>query len=114
MKSSDVFEQGEYDEALEWPFVLKHRITFLDQSSPPYQDIVSRVWDPKVMRCNQFAVEQLNRESKQILCSAWNWKRPASGDNYECVGLGFPTDDLKGHNFIRDDSIVIKLTVYLD
>lgn len=40
--------QGEYDEALEWPFTLKHRITILDQSPAHYQDIVSRVWDPKV------------------------------------------------------------------
>ena len=52
--------------------------------------------------------------SFQILCSAWNWKRPVTGDNHECVGLGFPTEDLRGQNFIRDDSIIIKLTVYLD
>lgn len=88
--------KGDYDEALEWPFQLKHRISIIDQSTPPYQDIVSRIWDPK------------------ILCSAWNWKQPVSGDNYECVGLGFPTEDLRGHNFIRSDSIFIKLTVYLD
>ena len=37
-----------------------------------------------------------------------------TGDNHECVGLGFPTEDLRGQNFIRDDSIIIKLTVYLD
>ena len=52
--------------------------------------------------------------SEQVLCSAWNWKRPVSGDNYECVGLGFPHDDLRGHSFILDDTIIIKLTVYLD
>ncbi len=40
--------QGDYDEALEWPFILKHRISILDQVSSPFQDISSRVWDPKV------------------------------------------------------------------
>lgn len=42
--------QGIYDEALEWPFFLKHRISILDQSSSPVQDITSRIWDPKVQQ----------------------------------------------------------------
>ncbi|XP_045029151.1 uncharacterized protein LOC116922116 isoform X1 [Daphnia magna] len=88
--------KGDYDEALEWPFILKHRVSILDQASPPFQDIVSRVWDPK------------------ILCSGWNWKRPVTGDNHECVGLGFPTEDLRGQSFLREDSVLIKLTVFLD
>ncbi|XP_046457190.1 uncharacterized protein LOC124204189 [Daphnia pulex] len=88
--------KGDYDEALEWPFILKHRISILDQVSSPFQDISSRVWDPK------------------ILCSGWNWKRPATGDNHECVGLGFPTEDLRAQHFLRDDNLLIKLTVYLD
>lgn len=50
----------------------------------------------------------------QILCSAWNWQRPASGDNHECVGLGLPAEDLKRQSFIRDDNLIVKLTVYLD
>lgn len=43
--------KGEYDEALEWPFTLRHRISVLDQSALP-QDIISRVWDPKVLILN--------------------------------------------------------------
>ena len=50
----------------------------------------------------------------KVLCSAWNWKRPVSGDNYECVGLGFAHEDLRGHSFIRDDAVLVKLSVYLD
>lgn len=46
--NSFMYSQGDYDEALEWPFLLKHRISVLDQSQAHYQDIVSRVWDPKV------------------------------------------------------------------
>ena len=61
------------------------------------------------IKINHFLIYYL-----QILCSAWNWKRPTSGDNYECVGLGFPAEDLRTMNFIRDDSVILKLTVYLD
>jgi len=60
------------------------------------EDLTSRVWDPSQ------------------LCSEFNWQRPTKGDNYECVGLGFPHDILKQRGYIAGDSMVVKLTVYLD
>ncbi|XP_068212023.1 TNF receptor-associated factor 2 [Palaemon carinicauda] len=86
---------GEHDATLEWPFKLKHRIKVVDHGYP-VEDLTSRVWDPTQ------------------LCSGWNWRRPDSGDNYECVGLGFAQKDLRSRNYIHDDSIVIKLTVFLN
>ncbi|XP_027217822.2 TNF receptor-associated factor 6 [Penaeus vannamei] len=86
--------EGDYDANLDWPFKLKHRIHILDQGSPS-EDIVSRVWDPTQ------------------LCSGWHWRRPESGDNYECVGLGFEQLLLRSRSYIHDDSIVIRLTVFL-
>ncbi|CAG0923673.1 unnamed protein product [Notodromas monacha] len=88
--------QGEYDQLLPWPFKLKHFVTVLDLSQDKPEDLNSRLWDPKE------------------LCSGWNWRRPATGDNYECVGLGFPIDLLKSRNYIVDDSVVLRLTVFLD
>jgi hypothetical protein len=88
--------KGEYDALLDWPFRLKHRISVLDQREDNIQDIHSRIWNPTV------------------LCSGYNWKRPTVGDNYECVGLGFPQEVLKSRDYILDNTIVIKLTVYLD
>ncbi|XP_066971395.1 TNF receptor-associated factor 3 isoform X2 [Macrobrachium rosenbergii] len=85
---------GEYDSDLEWPFKLKHRIKVIDHGYPT-EDLTSRVWDPTQ------------------LCSGWNWRRPEAGDNYECVGLGFEQKDLRTRNYIHDDSIVVKLTVFL-
>ncbi|KAF4531425.1 hypothetical protein B566_EDAN004193 [Ephemera danica] len=88
--------RGEYDAMLDWPFKLKHRITVLDQREESVQDIFSRIWDPTV------------------LCSGFNWKRPLAGDNHECVGLGFPHEVLKSRNYILGNTMVVKLTVYLD
>lgn len=86
--------QGDYDNSLQWPFNLKHQVRILDHSSPA-EDLVSRLWDPTQ------------------LCSEWHWRRPASGDNYECVGLGFTKDTLQSRNYIINDAVVIKLTVLL-
>lgn len=90
--------QGDFDNSLPWPFKLKHRINILDQvsSEDGQEDISSRVWDPAV------------------LCSGFNWQKPTSGDNYECVGLGFAHSVIRTRHYIRDDSIIIKLSVYLD
>ncbi|XP_076047797.1 uncharacterized protein LOC143029175 isoform X2 [Oratosquilla oratoria] len=87
--------KGDYDEALDWPFQLLHKVAVLDHVDPP-EDIRSRVWDPRK------------------LCSGWNWKRPDGGDNYECVGLGFPQELLSTRRYILGGTIIIKLTVYLD
>ncbi|KAK8743919.1 hypothetical protein OTU49_000914, partial [Cherax quadricarinatus] len=86
--------EGDYDSSLDWPFRLKHRINILDHGFPA-EDLTSRVWDPTE------------------LCSGWNWRRPGSGDNYECVGLGFSKEVLRSRNYIKNDAIVIKLTVFL-
>ncbi|XP_045113420.1 TNF receptor-associated factor 3-like isoform X2 [Portunus trituberculatus] len=86
--------QGEYDNSLDWPFRLKHQVRILDHSSPP-EDLVSRLWDPRQ------------------LCSEWHWRLPDSGDNYECVGLGFTKETLLSRNYIINDAVVIKLTVLL-
>ena len=90
--------QGDFDDSLPWPFKLKHRVNILDQASPEdgQEDISSRVWDPTV------------------LCSGFNWQKPTSGDNYECVGLGFAHSVIRSRHYIRDDSIIIKLGVYLE
>lgn len=90
--------QGDFDNSLSWPFKLKHRINILDQvsSEDGQEDISSRVWDPTV------------------LCSGFNWQKPTSGDNYECVGLGFAHSVICTRHYIHDDSIIIKLSVYLD
>lgn len=101
---------GVNDASLAWPFSLKHRIQLLDQVRQPSanrkrpliptrqetpQDLASRVWNPA------------------MLCSAFVWRRPLSGDSTECVGLGYPHEVLKSRHYIHDDSVVIKLTVYL-
>ncbi|XP_063864960.1 uncharacterized protein LOC135103027 isoform X2 [Scylla paramamosain] len=87
--------QGEYDNNLEWPFRLKHQVRIMDHTSPP-EDLVSRLWDPRQ------------------LCSEWHWRRPDSGDNYECVGLGFAKETLLSRKYIINDTVVIKLTVLLN
>ena len=48
------------------------------------------------------------------LCSGWNWRKPDSGDNFECVGLGFPQNVLDTKGYINNDAITIKLTVHLE
>jgi hypothetical protein len=90
--------QGQYDQMLEWPFKLKHFVSVLDFSKDPTaaEDLNSRVWDPSE------------------LCSAWNWRRPRRGDNYECVGLGFPIELLRTRKYIVDDTVVIRLSVFLE
>ncbi|PNF21092.1 hypothetical protein B7P43_G05540 [Cryptotermes secundus] len=90
--------RGDFDDSLPWPFKLKHRVNVLDQvsSEDGQEDISSRVWDPTV------------------LCSGFNWQKPTSGDNYECVGLGFAHSVIRSRHYIRDDAIIIKLSVYLD
>lgn len=85
---------GDYDDMLEWPFKLKHKIQILDHYVPG-KDLSSRIWDPKE------------------LCSGWNWKKP-EGDNYECVGLGFPQETVQSRHYLHNDSITIKLTVFID
>ncbi|KDR15954.1 uncharacterized protein LOC110833161 [Zootermopsis nevadensis] len=89
---------GDFDDNLSWPFKLKHRVNILDQvlSEDGQEDISSRVWDPAA------------------LCSAFNWQKPTSGDNYECVGLGFAHSVIRSRHYIRNDAIVIRLSVYLD
>ncbi|KAG8226940.1 hypothetical protein J437_LFUL004658 [Ladona fulva] len=102
---------GANDANLSWPFSLKHRIQLLDQVRTPSskkkrpliptrpmlpQDLASRVWNPA------------------LLCSASVWRRPLLGDSTECVGLGYPHEMLKSRNYIYNDSVVIKLTVYLE
>nr|XP_045582516.1 uncharacterized protein LOC123745740 [Procambarus clarkii] len=86
--------EGDYDSTLDWPFKLKHRINILDHGFDP-EDLTSRIWDPTQ------------------LCSGWHWRRPGSGDNYECVGLGFTKETLRSRNYINNDAVVIKLTVFL-
>ena len=86
---------GEFDNTLEWPFKLKHKINIIDNRNNG-EDLSSRIWDPTQ------------------LCSGWNWRRPDSGDNFECVGLGFPQEVLESKNYIHGNDIIIKLTVYLD
>jgi hypothetical protein len=89
--------KGDYDNQIKWPFILKHRITVLDQRMDNIQDIHSRVWDPTV------------------LCSGFNWKKPnINNDNHECVGLGFPQDVARSRDYIAYNTLVVKLTVYLD
>lgn len=90
--------RGDFDDSLPWPFKLKHRVNVLDQvsSEDGQEDISSRVWDPT------------------MLCSGFNWQKPTSGDNYECVGLGFAHSVIRSRHYIRDDAIIIKLSVYLD
>lgn len=86
--------QGDYDNSLEWPFRLKHQVRILDHNSPP-EDLVSRLWDPRQ------------------LCSEWHWRQPDSGDNYECVGLGFTKETLLSRRYMINDAVIIKLTVLL-
>jgi len=99
---------GEWDWRLEWPFKYKMRVAVLRQEesignserspSAGRQDLRSRLWDPTE------------------LCSGSNWKQPQSGDNQECVGLGFPHEVIKSahSNYIWNDRIIVKLTVFLD
>ncbi|XP_075223922.1 uncharacterized protein LOC142325776 [Lycorma delicatula] len=89
--------QGKYDETLLWPFRLKHKLSVLDQVSVNYIDIHSRIWDPTV------------------LCSELHWQKPSSkSDNFECLGLGISEDVLQTRSYITFDTIIIKLTVYLE
>lgn len=74
------------------------RVAILDQTHDTrmFEDVSSRVWDPSQ------------------LCSEFNWQQPKKGDNVECVGLGLPIDLLRQRDYVAFDSLVVKLTVYLD
>ena len=90
--------KGEFDESLKWPFPLKHKIHILDQTKEGrlFEDIASRTWDPN------------------LLCSDFNWQKPVKGDNHECTEVAFPHDVLRQREYIRKDTLVLKLTVYLE
>ncbi|XP_054261842.1 TNF receptor-associated factor 6-like isoform X2 [Macrosteles quadrilineatus] len=88
--------QGEHDDELNWPFTLKHRVTIVDQSVDTPEDIMSQIWDPRV------------------ICSTSDWHRPTSTeDNEECVGFGFTQDTLLHNSYIYEDSLVVKLDVFI-
>jgi len=93
--------RGDYDESLRWPFALPHRLAVLDQSADTQmaQDLKSRLWHPS------------------SLCSVFNWQRPSitgPADNYECVGLGFLQEELHTRGYLRNDSLLIRLSVCID
>lgn len=91
--------KGDFDDKLAWPFRLKHQVSIIDQSNfvGTGIDITSRIWDPTQ------------------LCSATNWQKPVvNRDNYECVGLGFSHMILGTRSYIRRDTTLIKLTVFLE
>lgn len=89
---------GSFDETLQWPFKLKTKVSILDQTKvDTAEDITSRIWNP------------------EVLCSSFNWQKPSKDkDNYECVGLGFSLKTLRSRNYIMNDSMIIKLSVFLE
>lgn len=90
--------EGEFDDSLKWPFPLKYKVHILDQTKEciVFEDIASMLWDPN------------------SLCSDVNWQKPIKGDNAECTEVGFPHDVLKRGEYIYRNTLVIKLTVYLE
>ncbi|XP_046385396.1 TNF receptor-associated factor 6-like isoform X2 [Ischnura elegans] len=102
---------GVNDANLQWPFPLKHRIQLLDQVRVPSNSSRKRISFPSATMTPVDLSSRLWNPA--MLCSASVWRRPVAGDSTECVGLGFPHGVLKSKNYIHEDSIVIKLTVYL-
>lgn len=87
---------GEHDETVSWPFALRHQVTVVDQTAWDRRDMTSRVWDPI------------------SLCTPHHWQRPAiHKDNDECIGFGFNRRLIYSRNYIVDDSMLIKLDVYI-
>ena len=75
---------------------MRAQVLAQDDARNKATDLKSRIWNPRE------------------LCSGSNWRKPVSGDNPECVGLGFPHEVIKTADYIWNDRIIVKLTVYLD
>ncbi|XP_012283417.1 uncharacterized protein LOC105701332 [Orussus abietinus] len=97
--------RGRHDPILKWPFPLKLRIEILDHSTEGRrEDRTSPIWDPREF------------------CSEYFWTRPkitAEPDNPDCLGLNLPRKVLftksapKRSKYVWDNSLIIKLSVYL-
>ncbi|KAG8271130.1 hypothetical protein J6590_069506 [Homalodisca vitripennis] len=87
---------GHYDNLLPWPFRLRHRVSVVDQTLQEPQDLASRIWDPTV------------------LCSVSDWRQPLpTRDNDECVGFGFTQSTIFSRDYVHNDSIILRLDVFL-
>ncbi|XP_046658494.1 TNF receptor-associated factor 6-A isoform X2 [Homalodisca vitripennis] len=87
---------GHYDNLLPWPFRLRHRVSVVDQTLQEPQDLASRIWDPTV------------------LCSVSDWRQPLpTRDNDECVGFGFTQSTIFSQDYVHNDSIILRLDVFL-
>lgn len=88
--------KGDFDNQLVWPFSLKYRISVLDQDPVDrVEDIVSKIWSP------------------EYICKKTFWMKPIN-DNHGCIALSFTEEVLLSKNYVKNDSTVIKLTVYLN
>lgn len=87
--------KGDYDEKLCWPFDLKYRISVLDQDPmDEVEDMVSKIWNP------------------QFICKKTFWLSPI-GDNHGCIGISFTEEMLLLKNYVKDDGIIVKFTVFM-
>lgn len=89
---------GEYDAGLRWPFAHRLRLSVLDQTDIGPEDIVSRVWDD--VQCG-VAAPALPAAPKQ-------W-RPED----VCASVEFRHSVLTYRRYAAGDSLLVKLTVFL-
>lgn len=87
---------GENDPVLDWPFKLSHYISVLDRSVLR-KDINSKLLNPTKT------------------CSYWSWMQPnPTQDNLGCTAMTFSSSRLLSSSFMDDDSLIVRVTVYLD
>lgn len=91
---------GEYDAQLRWPMVNRLRLSVLDQTDAVPEDIVSRVWDD--VRCGGDRISGGGGGQRE-------WSEIAT----ICASLEFRHDVLNRRQYTVDDSLIVKLTVFL-
>lgn len=92
-----VLATGEYDAQLRWPFPHQLRLSVLDQTDVKPEDIVSSVWDD--VRCGNPL--PLSPQQKRF------------DSETQCVTMEFQHDVLTYRRHVANDSLIIKLTVFL-
>lgn len=91
-----VLATGEYDAQLRWPFAHQLRLSVLDQTDVTPEDIVSRVWDD--VRCSDPLTSSQQKN--------FDGETP-------CMTMEFRHDVLTYRRYVAKDSLIVKLTVFL-
>ncbi|XP_060845088.1 uncharacterized protein LOC132924675 [Rhopalosiphum padi] len=99
---------GEYDAQLRWPFAHRLRLSVLDQTDVGPEDIVSRIWDD--VRCT--AAEPPTPPPHQNPSQNRGHRQPVAAEAV-CASMEFRHDVLTYRRYAAGDSIVVKLTVFM-